>query len=98
MPWPRGYKTFFMLNLNEHEIILLINVKMPTCVGILTFIGRINTLSESFKARTIFTFQHFSFSEHIKLHALADQNFAGYTDDFDGFIMQWFICQFYTKR
>ena len=39
----RGYKTFFMLNSTEHEIypfILLINVKMPTIVGILTFISR----------------------------------------------------------
>ena len=61
--WPRGYKTFFMLNLAKHEILnahkykkisrkatflgsgkprmlfyLLINVKMPTIVGILTHI------------------------------------------------------------
>ena len=60
----RGYKTFSMLNLAEHEILnahryknikkfsifldsakpkilffLLINVKMPTIVGILTFIS-----------------------------------------------------------
>ena len=56
MTWLRGYKTFFMLNSTEHEIltahkmqngekydfsklsdfvfILLINVKMPTIVGI----------------------------------------------------------------
>ena len=33
------------------KFILLINVKMPTIVGILTFISRINTTSESFKAR-----------------------------------------------
>ena len=26
--WPRGYKTFFMLNSTEHEIFLLIYVKM----------------------------------------------------------------------
>ena len=32
------------------EFNLLINVKMPTMVGILTFIRRINTTSESFKA------------------------------------------------
>ena len=37
--WPRGYKTFFMLNSTEHEFFLLINVKMPTIVGILTFIN-----------------------------------------------------------
>ena len=62
---PRGYKTFFMLNSVEHEILnarkyknrrkfstflgsdklimlffLLINVKMPTIVRILTFMSR----------------------------------------------------------
>ena len=30
---------------------MLINVKMPTIVGILTFISKINTTSESLKAR-----------------------------------------------
>ena len=29
-----------MLNLSEHEIFLLINVKMPTIDGILTYMGR----------------------------------------------------------
>ena len=63
--WPRGYKTFFMLNSIGHEILNahkyknikkfsffqtqisrecyfcpLINVKMPTIVGILTFMSR----------------------------------------------------------
>ena len=63
--WARGYKTFFMLNSGEHEILnahkykryqeiqlfsdsdkprmlffLHINVKMPTIVGILTFMSR----------------------------------------------------------
>ena len=40
------------------KFILLINVKMPTIVGILTFISRINTISESLTARSIF-FQPF---------------------------------------
>ena len=65
--WPRGYKTFFMLNSTEHEIsnapkfkyikkiqlfsgsdkprmlfLQLINVKMPTTVGILTVMNRKN--------------------------------------------------------
>ena len=63
--WPRGYKTFFMLNSAEHEIFhanksqitnnckfflakhdmktsLLINMKMPTIVGIFIFIIREN--------------------------------------------------------
>ena len=55
---PRGYKTFFMLNSTELEVstahkslalslsdivfIMLINVKMSTIVGILTFMSRIN--------------------------------------------------------
>ena len=46
---PRGYKTFFILKSSEHEIstadvvfIMLINVKMPTIVDILTFMSRIN--------------------------------------------------------
>ena len=38
------------------KFILLINVKMPTTVGILTFISGINTRAERFKARTIFIF------------------------------------------
>ena len=65
--WPQDYKTYFMLNSVEHEILnahkyknikkfsfflgsdkprmlffLLINVKMPTIVGILTFLSRKN--------------------------------------------------------
>ena len=36
---PRGYKTFFMLN-STMQFFLLINVKMPTIVGILTFMNR----------------------------------------------------------
>ena len=56
--WARGYETFFMLNSTEHEIssahkflalslsdvvfIMLINVKMPTIVGILTFMSNFN--------------------------------------------------------
>ena len=47
--WPQGYKTFFMLNSAVHEIILLINVKMPTVV-----ISTINITSERLKARHFF--------------------------------------------
>ena len=35
-----GYKTFFMLSSNENEIFMLINVKMPTAVGISTYRGK----------------------------------------------------------
>ena len=39
-------KTFFMLNSAEHKIFLLVDVKMPTIVGILTLMSMINTTSE----------------------------------------------------
>ena len=57
-----------MLNSNEHKLYLLINVKMPTIVGILTFI-MINKTSEGLKARKVFIFQHFSFHEQLKFCA-----------------------------
>ena len=58
-----------MLKSAEHKIIMLINVKMPTIVGILTFISMLNTTSESLKARTVGIFQQFSFYEQLKFHA-----------------------------
>ena len=48
---------------------MLINVKMPTIVGILTFISMINTTLESLKARKVFIFQQFSFDEQLEFHA-----------------------------
>ena len=51
------------------KLIILINVKMPTIVGILTFISMINTISESLKAKGIFVFQHLSFYEQLRFHA-----------------------------
>ena len=42
---------------------------MPTIVGLLTFIIRINTSSDSLKARKISVFRHFSFYEQLKLYA-----------------------------
>ena len=48
--------------------IMLINVKMPTIVGILTFISMINTISKSLE-KNAFIFQHFSFHEQLKFHA-----------------------------
>ena len=41
---PRGYKTCFMLSSTEHELFLLINVKMSTIVGILTFMSGKNSI------------------------------------------------------
>ena len=60
LQWSRGYKTFFM------NIIMLINVKMPTIVGILKFNSMINTTSEFLKAiKVVF----FSFYEQLKFFA-----------------------------
>ena len=50
--WPRGYKNFSCSTV-EHDFFLLIHVKMPTIVGILTFINGKNSilgLSEPKKA------------------------------------------------
>ena len=49
------------LDSTEYEIDPAHNVKMPTTIGILTFISRINTTGMSFKTRNIFIFQHFRF-------------------------------------
>ena len=50
------------------KFIMLINVKMPTIVGILTCISMINKTSESLKARKVFIFQHFIY-EQLKFRA-----------------------------
>ena len=47
------------------KFIMLMNVKMPTIVGILTFISIINTTSESLKESKVFIFQHFSFMSNL---------------------------------
>ena len=51
------------------KFILLINVKMPTIVGILTFISMINATSERLKARKFFICLYFSFYEQLKFRA-----------------------------
>ena len=40
-PGPRGYKKFSCSTEHDMVFIMLINVKMPTIVGILTFMSRI---------------------------------------------------------
>ena len=64
--WPQGYKTFSMLST---RFILLINVKMPTIVGILTFISMINITSERSKAGNFFIRRYFSLYEQLKFRA-----------------------------
>ena len=43
------------------KFILLINVKMPTIVGILTFVSMMNRISERLKARNIFICRYSNF-------------------------------------
>ena len=55
LPGPEVTKLFSCSAQLNMKFILLINVKMPTIVGILTFISMINT-SESLKSRIVFIF------------------------------------------
>ena len=59
---PEVIKPFSCSTQLSTKFILLINVKMPTIVGILTFISMINTISERLKARH-FSCPYFSFNE-----------------------------------
>ena len=51
------------------KFILLINVEMPTIVGISIFISMINTTSERPKARNFFICLYLSVYEQLKFHA-----------------------------
>ena len=51
------------------KFIQLINVEVPTIVGILRYISMINLTSERLKARNFFTFRYFSFQEQLKFCA-----------------------------
>ena len=66
---PEVIKLFSCSTQLSIKFILLINVKMPTIVGILTFISMINTTSEGLKARNFFICRHFSFYEQLKFRA-----------------------------
>ena len=62
----RVYKTFSCSTQLSTKFILLINIKMPTIVGILTFISMINATSEKLKASRFFICQYVSFYEQRK--------------------------------
>ena len=66
---PEVIKLFSCSTQMSTKFILLINVKMPTIVGILTFISMINTTSEVLQARNIFICRYFSFYEQLKFRA-----------------------------
>ena len=63
------YKHFPCLTQLSTKFILLINVKMPTIVGILLFISMINTTSEGLKAMNLFICRYCSFYEQLKFRA-----------------------------
>ena len=65
-PGPEVIKLFSYSTQLSTKFILLINVKMPTIVGILIFISMINTTFERLKARNFFICWYFDFYEHLK--------------------------------
>ena len=69
MPGPEVIKFFPWSTQLNTKFILLINVKMPTVVGILTFISMINTPSDRHKTRNFFICRYFSFYEQLKFRA-----------------------------
>ena len=66
---PKVIKLFSCSTQLSTKFILLISVKMPTIVGILTFISTINTTYERLKARNFFTFRCFGFYDELKFRA-----------------------------
>ena len=66
---PRGYKTVSCSTQLITKLILLINVKIPTIVGILTFIIMINTISDRLKARTSLVVGILEFYQQFKFRA-----------------------------
>ena len=68
-PGPEVIKPFSYSTQLSTKIILLINIKMPTIVGILTFISMIITTSERLIERIFFTFWYLSFYEQLKSRA-----------------------------
>ena len=68
-PGPEVIKLFPCSTQLSTKFILLINVKMPTIVGILTLISMINTTSDGLKARNLFIRLYFCFYEQLKFCA-----------------------------
>ena len=60
-PGPEVIKRFPCSTQLSMKLILLINVKMPTIVGILTFISMTNTTSERLKAAKLLYLSVFKF-------------------------------------
>ena len=69
IPGPDVIKLFSCSAQLRLKFILLINVKMPTIVGILTFISRINYYFLSFEPEFSTNFDYFNIYEQLKFHA-----------------------------
>ena len=69
MTGPEVIKLFSCSTQLIMKFILLINVIMPTIVGILKFISMINKTSERLQARNFFICWYFSFYEQLKFCA-----------------------------
>ena len=67
---PYNIKLFLCSTQLTSKFILLINVKLPTIVGILTFISMINTTTERLNARNFFNCPYFNFYEQLILFDL----------------------------
>ena len=68
-PGPEVIKLFSCSTQLRLKFILLINVKMPTIVGILTVISRINYWLYRFTPENSINFGYFNIYEHFKFHA-----------------------------
>ena len=71
-PFPAGPKVIILFPFSTQlstKFILLVNVKMPTIVGILTIISTINTTPARLKAINFFICRYFSFYEQLKFRA-----------------------------
>ena len=68
-PGPKVIKLFPCSTQLSLKFILLLNVKMPTIVGIVSFSSMINTISERLEAINFFICRYFSFYEQLKFCA-----------------------------
>ena len=89
--WPEVIKLFSCSTQLCMKFFLLINVKMPTIVGILTFTSMINTTSERLKPRYFFICRYFSFYEQLKFHAQLSWAWKKFYNLRAWFI--WYNCQ-----
>ena len=74
-PGPEVIKLFSCSAQLRLKFILLINVKMPTIVGILTFISRINYQILRYEPEFSTNFDNFNIYEQLKFHAELEKSF-----------------------